>query len=66
MTLNCLCVAVMVTVAAPVASHWHVKGEYICLEAAKNITYDPLCASNNQTFQNFMAFQCYARYFDGK
>ncbi|XP_023717613.1 serine protease inhibitor dipetalogastin isoform X2 [Cryptotermes secundus] len=53
-----------VIVAAPVTAHWHTKGEYICLEAAKNTTYDPLCASNNQTFQNFMTFRCFVRYFD--
>ncbi|XP_023717614.1 serine protease inhibitor dipetalogastin isoform X3 [Cryptotermes secundus] len=57
-------VIVIITVAAPVTAHWHTKGEYICLEAAKNTTYDPLCASNNQTFQNFMTFRCFVRYFD--
>jgi hypothetical protein len=61
-----MCVLVIFTVAARVSSHWHNKGEFICIEAAKNITYDPLCASNNQTFQNFKTFQCFIRYFDGK
>ncbi|XP_021937387.1 serine protease inhibitor dipetalogastin-like isoform X1 [Zootermopsis nevadensis] len=55
---------VFITAVVRTSSHWHTKGEFICLEAAKNITYDPLCASNNQTFQNFVAFQCFIRYFD--
>ncbi|XP_069688200.1 serine protease inhibitor dipetalogastin-like [Periplaneta americana] len=45
-------------------SHWRIKGEYVCLEAAKNVTYDPLCASNGQTYQNYITFQCFIRYFN--
>ncbi|KAK7789399.1 hypothetical protein R5R35_010262 [Gryllus longicercus] len=35
----------------------------MCLEAARNTTWDPVCANDGQTFQNFLAFQCYVRFF---
>ncbi|XP_068081849.1 serine protease inhibitor dipetalogastin-like [Anabrus simplex] len=53
---------VAVFVAARVKPH--MRSDTICQQAASNVTYDPLCASDGQTFQNFLAFQCYVRFFN--
>nr|CAD7579771.1 unnamed protein product [Timema californicum] len=37
----------------------------LCLSAAKNLTYEPLCGSDGQTFHNPLAFRCYAAFFEG-
>ncbi|XP_049771040.1 serine protease inhibitor dipetalogastin-like [Schistocerca cancellata] len=46
-------------------SRWsvHANSDAICLEAARNATPDPVCASNGQTFHNFLAYRCYIRFF---
>nr|CAD7432138.1 unnamed protein product [Timema monikensis] len=36
----------------------------LCLSAAKNMTYEPLCGSDGQTFHNVQAFRCYAAFFE--
>ncbi|CAG2059834.1 unnamed protein product, partial [Timema podura] len=35
----------------------------LCLSAANNLTYEPLCGSDGQTFHNLQAFRCYAAFF---
>nr|CAD7447294.1 unnamed protein product [Timema bartmani] len=46
-----------------------VNREYLstelCLSAANNLTYEPLCGSDGQTFHNLQAFRCYAAFFEG-
>ncbi|KAJ9584582.1 hypothetical protein L9F63_021074, partial [Diploptera punctata] len=54
----------LIVTPSNVECHRLVKAEHICLEAAKNTTYDPLCASNGQTYQNLITYQCFVRYFE--
>ncbi|PSN55257.1 hypothetical protein C0J52_05837 [Blattella germanica] len=57
-------VLLTITITSEVRCHWETRAEHICMEAAKNTTYDPLCASNGQTYQNYITFQCFRSYFN--